>query len=939
MNSYREYEFVDSKVKVIKYILSPNETQALVCYVNQSNVGECLIYSLGTKNWNLDTYSYLDGCSFEKSSLNIEYFNSTNEYILYCFQSNTRITLVKLNSGFAKKEEPRVFDLSEQTESCSDLYISSLVLNTYDYNNYNVFVNCDGVIKTIELLHEIITVPKTDELVYNNKSFEVIHNITNKTKEVIINELKMGFYQKDKIYKISGNNYTITISPTGINEHDKVGTYIDFSGCEKIMRNYYGLSSLDIMTELIIVPINTNEQNLINNIKYRLFSEYGELDLAVCLNEIIIIYYQSNTTIKNISSTISYSSLGINTTNTNNITNNNITNNNITNNNITNNNMTNNNITNNNMTNNNITNNTELGIIHKKTNKTKEEIENNYYDFYQDFEIGKIYEIFGNNFTVKISPMGRREYDKISTFIDFSQCENILRNCYNINLSTIITVLQIETTNISANNISYIVYGWNKERLDLAYCKDIEIKVYYQLNTSGNTSNSTNNSTIVTPKFTYYSVDIDNYTDGYYYFYINGNMINYSNNFKYNIGLIPTKAIGVFYNATCSGEVIQSSYYNFRFKCWFKPPQQYLDFIEIYEPANFKDFELLNWPNQPITKYKEIVSSDYIFYIKDYNYSETCDMYSDTFSFEIEMESSFKQGYLRSKTILLNISEPYKINPAICYLQNNNLNSTIKFQCNVYNLTQENRITNGIKIGGIYKRNITDEYLVTGDNIYIKLIDLDTIEFPFIECPKLFEINHCKNTNITAKKCEKCYLNYYKYLNNSECITCSQLNEGCDSCYSSGKCNKCIIGFDLKENNCLKKTECETDRYGRECKKCDELNQNCNECNKSGYCKRCKKGYYLTGIDSNSKCVKCISTCEECDSFNKCTKCSDGLILDNEANCVSCFSLNEGCEKCNKNGKCTKCYNNKNLLYEIKNDICVKKEEEKARRKGRKKRK
>ena len=104
--------------------------------------------------------------------------------------------MIKLNSDFTKKEESRVFYLSEQTESCSDLYISSLVLNTYDYygyNNYSVFVNCDGVIKTIELVHEIITEIKENEL-YNNELFEVIHNITNKTKEVIINELQMGFY-------------------------------------------------------------------------------------------------------------------------------------------------------------------------------------------------------------------------------------------------------------------------------------------------------------------------------------------------------------------------------------------------------------------------------------------------------------------------------------------------------------------------------------------------------------------------------------------------------------------------------------------------------------------------------------------------------------------------------------------------------------------------
>ena len=127
-------------------------------------------------------------------------------------------------------------------------------------------------------------------------------------------------------------------------------------------------------------------------------------------------------------------------------------------------------------------------------------------------------------------------------------------------------------------------------------------------------------------------------------------------------------------------------------------------------------------------------------------------------------------------------------------------------------------------------------------------------------------------------------------------------------------------------------------KFGPQCKKCEDLNLNCNECNKSGYCKKCKKGYYLTGIDNNSKCVKCISTCEECDSLNKCTKCSDGLILDvNDYSCVSCFSLNEGCQECNKHGKCTKCYDDKDFKYKLKDDKCVKKEEKKEEKKEGKK--
>ena len=147
-----------------------------------------------------------------------------------------------------------------------------------------------------------------------------------------------------------------------------------------------------------------------------------------------------------------------------------------------------------------------------------------------------------------------------------------------------------------------------------------------------------------------------------------------------------------------------------------------------------------------------------------------------------------------------------------------------------------------------------------------------------MECPKEFIIDHCKTVNKYQKKCEKCHSNYY-LRNNNECLTCSQLNEGCSSCNKNGECTKCLTEFQLSGNSCQKKVSCQTGTFGPQCKKCEDINLNCNECNKSGYCKKCKKGYYLTGIDSNSKCVKCISTCEECDSLNRCTKCSDGLVL------------------------------------------------------------
>jgi uncharacterized membrane protein YciS (DUF1049 family) len=455
---------------------------------------------------------------------------------------------------------------------------------------------------------------------------------------------------------------------------------------------------------------------------------------------------------------------------------------------------------------------------------------------------------------------------------------------------------------------------------------------------SSNTNNYTNISNSVTeepiinlPQFQYHSIDIEGFIQGYYYFFINGIMINFVNSFQYNIENITIKVLEIISYAKCYAIEIQSpdQSYNFRFRCSFIPPPQFFNSIEIYEPLKIGGFIISNWPTQKITKNKEMVCSDYKFSVKNYYDVGTYDMYSDTFYFEIEMETSIKEGTIKDKTILLNVTIPSSIVIATCQLSNTILNSFIKLHCQINDLSQERRIVNGIKIVGIIKNNITDEYLITNNNVYIKLIDFKEIELTNVECPKEFIIDHCKTVNKYQKKCEKCNSNYY-LRNNNECLTCSQLNEGCSSCNKNGECTKCLTEFQLSGNSCQKKVTCQTGTFGPKCKKCEDINLNCNECNKSGYCKKCKKGYYLTGIDSNSKCVKCISTCEECDSLNRCTKCSEGLVLNvNDYSCVSCFSLNEGCQECSKNGKCTKCYNDNNFKYRIEGDKCVKKEEKK----------
>ena len=128
------------------------------------------------------------------------------------------------------------------------------------------------------------------------------------------------------------------------------------------------------------------------------------------------------------------------------------------------------------------------GDINKaKINETKEEIETKLNNIINKIEIGKKYEINGKDFNISISPV-----DVINTFttsyVEFSICEQILRKQYNISKNEILTIIQIEINRMNekaiTNQIEYEVYNEQKIKLDLSYCKDVKIKVNYQIKNS-----------------------------------------------------------------------------------------------------------------------------------------------------------------------------------------------------------------------------------------------------------------------------------------------------------------------------------------------------------------------------------------------------------------------------------------------------------------------
>ena len=121
-------------------------------------------------------------------------------------------------------------------------------------------------------------------------------------------------------------------------------------------------------------------------------------------------------------------------------------------------------------------------VIKYEINKTKEDLINNLTEILNKIEIGKKYEFKGDDFIILVRPTNST-YLENSTHINFSECENILRNASNISASRLLTFLQMEINNLNekslVNKVEYQVYDENTTLLDLSLCNNININIFY----------------------------------------------------------------------------------------------------------------------------------------------------------------------------------------------------------------------------------------------------------------------------------------------------------------------------------------------------------------------------------------------------------------------------------------------------------------------------
>ena len=148
-----------------------------------------------------------------------------------------------------------------------------------------------------------------------------------------------------------------------------------------------------------------------------------------------------------------------------------------------------------------------------KSNKTLKFVTENLNKIIEEINEGEVYEIKGDNYIIKISPINFYDFKETSSFINFLECESALRKKNGLSIQDILTVIMIEIEkneiNALTNQIEYAIF-YNKKRLDLSICNSMKIQINYHI------SNDSSLNFEMVSKFSELGIDILNSKDNFF---------------------------------------------------------------------------------------------------------------------------------------------------------------------------------------------------------------------------------------------------------------------------------------------------------------------------------------------------------------------------------------------------------------------------------------
>ena len=138
-----------------------------------------------------------------------------------------------------------------------------------------------------------ICINYSSENIIKDGNIEIIKREIKQNKEQL-NEILPDLIKTvviGKNYLMEGEDYSIIIKPTNTSSIPN-SSHVDFSSCEKILRNHNNISNSSIVTFFQLELTNKNSDSLINQVGYQAFDEErNPLDLSLCNDTNIKIFH------------------------------------------------------------------------------------------------------------------------------------------------------------------------------------------------------------------------------------------------------------------------------------------------------------------------------------------------------------------------------------------------------------------------------------------------------------------------------------------------------------------------------------------------------------------------------------------------------------------------------------------------------------------------
>ena len=424
----KNYFSYDENIKQIKSITSKDQNNSIICFKHNNNKFYCLLFNINENGFK--TISIPDD---KIDSFEIYYFQETNQYIFINYKDKNYKIFV-LNDNLSRVQ----IDSNKEQISISECYKIKGYSLVYSKINekYSIITDCEDENGNFEIIFKTSLIEANYTNSYNfsaNSDFSlystyIIYSSYLESQSTINNlTIDSSLIQSDSSILLS--NYILTT--TILSQSSDSDSFISY---ETI---YSTLSYID----------STTMPTQLSNSDFTITSETIYSTLLNISSTFIISEILPSTLIH----------LNSELTEPNNFTN---------------------------LFNNDNFIYKENQIIKNITNQNKEEIIENLEKIIDEIEIGKSYEIKREDFNLIIKPTNSTYLDSV-THVNFSKCEQILREKLNISSSRILTFLQMEIDNKNdkslVNQVEYQVYDDNKNLLDLSLCNDTNIKIFYSL--------------------------------------------------------------------------------------------------------------------------------------------------------------------------------------------------------------------------------------------------------------------------------------------------------------------------------------------------------------------------------------------------------------------------------------------------------------------------